>query len=378
MKNKRVPEIRFIGFNGEWVERKLGEVSTFINGRAYKQHELLYSGEYKVLRVGNFYTNDSWYFSNLELDDKYYAVSGDLLYTWSATFGPHIWYGDKVIYHYHIWKVELSDKLNKQFLLQLLEYDKAQITSDKNGSTLVHITKKGMEEKKVLFPMIDEQTKVGNFFKQLDESIALHQKELTSYRQTKQGFLQKMFPKGGESVPEIRFPGFTGDWALRKISEIGNISVGGDVDKEKLIEVGKYPVLANSLSNDGIVGYYNNYKSVAPAVTITGRGDVGHAKARHINFTAVVRLLVLKPSDGFNVDFLESAINNIDIWVESTGVPQLTAPQLGNYNVYIPSNEEQAQIGNFFKQLDDLIALHQRELEALEETKKAFLQKMFV
>ena len=103
------PEIRFPGFTGAWEQRKLGEIATFINGRAYSQPELLSSGKYKVLRVGNFYTNDSWYYSDLELGEKYYADYGDLLYTWSATFGPHIWLGDRVIYHYHIWKINLSD-----------------------------------------------------------------------------------------------------------------------------------------------------------------------------------------------------------------------------------------------------------------------------
>ena len=102
------PEIRFPGFTGAWEQRKLGEIATFINGRAYSQPELLSSGKYKVLRVGNFYTNDSWYYPDLELGEKYYADYGDLLYTWSATFGPHIWLGDRVIYHYHIWKINLS------------------------------------------------------------------------------------------------------------------------------------------------------------------------------------------------------------------------------------------------------------------------------
>lgn len=188
-----VPEVRFPGFTGEWEEFKLREVATFINGRAYKQNELLNSGKYKVLRVGNLYTNDFWYYSDLELGEKYYAEKGDLLYTWSATFGPHIWYGDKVIYHYHIWKMDLSDNLDKQFTIQLLEYDKARILSDKNGSTMVHITKKGMEEKKVLLPSIEEQIKIGNFFKQLDDTIALHQRELDALKETKKAFLQKMF-----------------------------------------------------------------------------------------------------------------------------------------------------------------------------------------
>lgn len=170
--------MHYFDFHYSWEQRKLGDIATFINGRAYSQEELLSSGKYKVLRVGNFYTNDSWYYSDLELDDKYYAEEGDLLYTWSATFGPHIWRGDKVIYHYHIWKVELSEHLEKRFAVQLLEQDKATILSDKNGSTMVHITKAGMEEKIVLIPKnVNEQAKIGAYLDELDNLITLHQRK---------------------------------------------------------------------------------------------------------------------------------------------------------------------------------------------------------
>ncbi|BBA47127.1 restriction endonuclease S subunit [Bifidobacterium bifidum LMG 13195] len=125
------PQYKCINYTPAWEQRKLGEVAHFINGRAYSQNELLFSGKYPVLRVGNFYTNDSWYYSDLELEDKNYAYEGDLLYTWSATFGPHIWHGNKVIYHYHIWKVQLEAALEKLFAFQLLERDKERILSDK-------------------------------------------------------------------------------------------------------------------------------------------------------------------------------------------------------------------------------------------------------
>ena len=188
------PEIRFKGFTDPWEQRKLGEVATFINGRAYSQPELLSSGKYKVLRVGNFYTNDSWYYSDLELGEKYYADYGDLLYTWSATFGPHIWLGDRVIYHYHIWKINLSDQLEKQFAVQLLEQDRANILSSKNGSTMVHITKEGMEQKDVIIPpSTKEQQEIGAFFLQLDNLITLHQRELEKLQNIKKSMLEKMF-----------------------------------------------------------------------------------------------------------------------------------------------------------------------------------------
>lgn len=176
--------------------------------------------------------------------------------------------------------------------------------------------------------------------------------------------------------PQLRFEGFTDDWEERKLSTESTITAGGDIDKSKLKEFGEYPIFANALTNDGIVGYYDSYYRVeAPAVTVTGRGDVGHAKARKVNFTPVVRLLAVKSNH--DVDFLENAINNHKVLVESTGVPQLTAPQLGNYKIFFPTGEEQEKIGSFFKQLDDTIALHQHKLDLLKEQKKGFLQKMF-
>mgnify|MGYP000962279103 FL=1 len=189
-----IPEVRFKGFTDAWEQRKFGEIMTFLNGRAYKQDELLGDGKYKVLRVGNFYTNDSWYYSNLELDDKFYATNGDLLYTWSATFGPHIWKGEKVIYHYHIWKLVLQDKIDKLFALQLLEVDKANIMSDKNGSTMVHITKQGMENKQTILPIsLNEQKQIAKFLSSMDKLITLHQRKLDHLQLQKKALLQQMF-----------------------------------------------------------------------------------------------------------------------------------------------------------------------------------------
>ncbi|MGI2133011.1 restriction endonuclease subunit S [Shewanella baltica] len=188
-----IPEIRFKGFSGKWEEIELSDEVTFINGRAYSQEELLEKGKYTVLRVGNFYTNSSWYYSDLELGDKYYANNGDLLYTWSASFGPHIWNGDKVIYHYHIWKLELSESIDKLFLLHLLDYDRVKILSGSNGSTMIHITKSAMEAKKVFIPKKDEQIVIGNYFQKLDALINQHQQQINKLNNIKQAFLSKMF-----------------------------------------------------------------------------------------------------------------------------------------------------------------------------------------
>ncbi|EKQ20390.1 EcoKI restriction-modification system protein HsdS [Lacticaseibacillus paracasei] len=184
---------RFKGYSDPWEKRKLGELAEFINGRAYKQDELLASGKYPVLRVGNFYTNDNWYYSDLELPEKYYAEKGDLLYTWSATFGPHIWIGPKVIYHYHIWKVALKNLFEKDFALQFFEADRVRLLNSTNGSTMIHVTKKDMESKGILLPDISEQRNIGEFLRKADDLIAATQSRLSSLELLKKALLQALF-----------------------------------------------------------------------------------------------------------------------------------------------------------------------------------------
>ena len=147
------------GVEVEW--KPLGEVARFINGRAYKKPELLEQGKYPVLRVGNFFTNENWYYSDLELDEDKYCDNGDLLYAWSASFGPRIWEGGKVIYHYHIWKVIPNvNQVLKKFLFYLLEWDtKALQGEHATGSTMMHVSKGAIESRLVPIPCPDNPEK---------------------------------------------------------------------------------------------------------------------------------------------------------------------------------------------------------------------------
>ncbi len=167
-------------------------------------------------------------------------------------------------------------------------------------------------------------------------------------------------------------------WEQRKLGEEAiEILAGGDIEKEKVVYDSGYPIYANALTNDGLVGYYTDYYRVeAPAVTVTGRGEVGHAQARSQNFTPIVRLLAIRSKH--DCYFLENAINNYKTIVESTGVPQLTVPQLSAYKLCFPLNiEEEKRISICFQNLDTLITLHQRKLEHLKLKKKSLLQKLF-
>lgn len=181
-----------------------------------------------------------------------------------------------------------------------------------------------------------------------------------------------------KKTPQVRFKGYNDAWEQRKLGDICiEMLAGGDVDKEKIVEQGKYPVIANALTNEGVVGFYEHeYRVKAPAVTITGRGDVGHAKARKVDFTPVVRLLAIRTNH--DVDFIENAINTLEVMVESTGVPQLTVPQLGKYELFIPPTiAEERIIGAYLRQLDYLITLHQRKYDKLINVKKAMFEKLF-
>ena len=145
-----------------WEEKKLKEICRVINGRAYSKDEMLKQGKYRLLRVGNFFTNDNWYYSDLELEEEKYCDNGDLLYAWSASFGPRIWDGEKVIYHYHIWKMVCSSDIDKYFLCYWLDSNelKRQIMTNLHGATMAHITKGIIEAAHVGFPPLAEQLSI--------------------------------------------------------------------------------------------------------------------------------------------------------------------------------------------------------------------------
>lgn len=178
--------------------------------------------------------------------------------------------------------------------------------------------------------------------------------------------------------PKVRFKGFEGEWQNHKLAEKEfDIIAGGDINRSLLHNTGKYPVIANALTDGGILGFYEkSYKVEGPAVTITGRGDVGIAIARHYSFTPVVRLLSLKSSH--NVDFLANAINCCKVAQESTGVPQLTTAKLQEYSIAIPKNfKEEDSIGCFFTSLDSLIIASNSYIASLKKLKTASLISMF-
>ena len=188
-----------------------------------------------------------------------------------------------------------------------------------------------------------------------------------------------------QTKPKLRFKDKNGntypEWEIVTLGDIFNISAGGDIKKnnctKEKTDLNIYPVYANALTNDGLYGYTNSYKVKSPAITITGRGDVGHAVSRKEPFYPIVRLLVLQPNIELNTDFYTSAINRTKIFVESTGVPQLTSPQVAKVKLFAPCLEEQEKIAGFLSKVDELINECESEVKDLEEQKKGLMQKIF-
>lgn len=342
---KNVPALRFKGFSDDWEKRKLGELAEFINGRAYKQDELLASGKYPVLRVGNFYTNDKWYYSNLELPEKYYAEEGDLLYTWSATFGPHIWIGPRVIYHYHIWKVALKNIFEKDFALQFFEADRVRLLNSTNGSTMIHVTKKDMESKGVLLPDVYEQRTIGDLLKRVDHLIAATQHRINAFEEIKEASPQHLF------VQEWKFRGHSSPWKQVKLGEIA--------DFERAKNGNVYPAGTSTLQ-----------------ISAT-RGQIGyleHAGTIESKYAAII------PMAGLNPRYLNIILKkNIDEFM-CKYMAGLNIPlnDLRHFPVEICNHETQEAVARVVMLIDEKKAGAEHELAYLLELKQALLQRMML
>lgn len=408
MENKNVPSIRFKGFIDDWEQRKLGEAVTFLNGRAYKQKELLDKGKYRVLRVGNFNTNDFWYYSDLELEDNKYANKGDLLYLWATNFGPEIWKEERVIYHYHIWKLDINDvNLDKNYLYTWLITDKERIKQTTNGTTMVHITKGGMEERLFQNPTnIDEQIKIGNLFEQLDESIALQECELELLKLIKKGFLQQLFTVKDEKYPNLRFANFLEKWEQRKLGEFYYFKNG--LNKEKgffgkgtpiinFTDVfhnrGLFSSMLNgkvTLSNSEIERYKVEkgdlfFTRTSETIEEIGMNSVMLEDVKETVFSGFVlrgRAIEKEPLNNLFKKYVFSThiFRNEMIKKSSMTTRALTSGTALKemFFSYPADKDEQEKIGSLLTMLENKINFHEQQVKKLKKIKKSFLQKMFI
>ena len=233
-------EIPFELPNG-WEWCRLGEVGELINGRAYKKEELLKTGKYRVLRVGNLFTNNEWFYSNLELPKEKYCQAGDLLYAWSASFGPYIWNGPKTIFHYHIWNVIYNQSIvTRDYLYYFLELDKSRIRNSTTGTTMIHISMENMNPRFIPLPPLAEQQRIVAKIEELMplvEQYGKAQSELnklnTNIReQLKKSILQ--YAIEGKLVPQCEEDGTAEDLLQEIQAEKQRLYAEGKLKKKDL------------------------------------------------------------------------------------------------------------------------------------------------
>ena len=404
--SKKSPQLRFEGFTDDWEERKLKDVLDISKTKNKAQQY----GKVDVLSVSrevgtvNQIKYQGRSFAGSDLSNYKVVQGGELIYTKSPLKGAP--YG---IFQVATIKGILSplyavytstDKAYTPFVAMALKNDNiathylAPLVT-KGAKNTINVTDEGALEGKIQFPSILEQKQIFIFFKQLDDTIALHQRKLDLLKEQKKGYLQKMFPKNGAKVPELRFAGFADDWEERKLSSMTNYK-NGKSHEDKQSTSGKLELInLNSISISGGLKHSGKFIDEADDTLqkddlVMILSDVGHGDLlgrvalipKDDRFVLNQRVALLRPNTTADPQFLFSYINAHQYYfkAQGAGMSQLNISKgsVENFISFVPIIEEQKKIGAFFKQIDDTIALHQRKLDLLKEQKKGFLQKMFV
>lgn len=378
-----VPKLRFKEFNEEWEEKTFKELTKINQGL-----QIPISDRYLEQVENSFF-----YITNEFLKDgsknKYFIKNPpesvlckeeDILMTRTGNTGQ-VATNITGAFHNNFFKIKYSKDLNKNFLVEFLRLESTQnmILRYAGTSTIPDLNHGDFYRLKINLPSKQEQEKIALFFTSIDTKIEQLSKKEELLQQYKKGVMQKIFNQ------EIRFKADDGsefcEWEEKKLGQIGKFHAGGDLtklnySKEKSNEY-VYPIYANG-SGEGLYGYATTFQYKSNCVTVSGRGTLGHANLRKENFNAIVRLIVIEPKSNICGNFLKEAINRINFSIESTGVPQLTIPQISLYKVFLPCLEEQNKIANFLSAIDSKIEQVQKQLNSTKEFKKALLQQMFI
>ncbi|EST89785.1 hypothetical protein T233_01178 [Vagococcus lutrae LBD1] len=365
------PKIRFKGYTDEWQQRKLGEIAEIIMGQSPKGENYTENPDDHILVQGNADMKNGRVVPRVWTTQiTKQANPEDIILSVRAPVGDV----GKTDFNVVLGRGVAAIKGN-EFIYQNLKKMKETgfWTRFSTGSTFESINSTDLKDALLLLPSNEEQIEIGNFFKQLDDTIALHQRKLEALEKTKKSFLQKMFPKKDETKPEIRFAGFTDDWEQRKLGEIIQVNSGKDYKHLKEGEIPVYGTGGYMLSVDEALSYKD-------AIGLGRKGTINNPYLLKAPFWTVDTLFYSVPINNNDLLFINTLFQNIN-WKkydESTGVPSLSKNSIVKIEKKVPSIKEQEKIGLFFLKLSDNIALHHRQLEVLKNMKTSFLQKMYI
>ena len=369
-----VPEIRFKGFTDDWEQRKFNDIATR-ESAVRKSSPDCPSIEYEDVVAEAGILNKDIRLKDSEKNgiifDGSQVLYGKLrpyLHNWHNPDFEGVAVGD--------WWVLKPIHVDKSFLYRLIQTQKFDdIANQSSGSKMPRADWNLVSNSEFSIPpLIDEQVRIGTYFNDLDNLITLHQRKLEKLKLVKKSMLEKMFPKNGSSVPEIRFKGFTDDWEQRKlIDEVASIDTGKSNFTPQ--ESGQYEILGST----SVIGYDDTYDYEGDFL-LTAR--VGANAGELYRYSGKVKIsdntVFIK---GEQLDFVYYALLHFDIKRLSfgTGQPLVKASELKVQEIMMPVEDtERTVIGEYFANLDNLITLHQRKVEKLKILKKSMLEKMFV
>lgn len=400
MRKMKDSGIEWIGqIPSDWKCCKQKYLITLLNGRAYKDSEFEEDGKYKILRVGNLFTNPVWYSSSLELEPNKYCQDGDLLYSWSMSYAPVIWHGEKVIYHYHIWKTVLSEKISKMFAYYYLISLTNALQAEIHETTMGFITMGVMNNAYIAFPPLAEQQKIADFLDEkcgeIDSIRSDVQREIDILNDYKKSVITEAVTKGLDPKVKLKDSGIK--WV-------------GKIPEHWLVEKGKYllrylqkPVKSDdgviTCFRDGEVTLRSNrredgftmadkeigYQGIdAGDLVVHGMdgfaGAIGISDSRG-KASPVLNVLDSKQNKRYLMYYLRSMAHSNVFVAIATGIRvrscDLRWNKLAELLYPVPPIDEQNKIVNHIDstliQTDGIIADKQRQLETLDEYKKSLI-----
>lgn len=382
------PKLRFPEFIGNWKQYKISEVGNIVTGSTPKTSiNENYGGDFLFVSPadiqGNRYVDKTITTLTKKGFDQGRKIreKASLFVSIGSTIGKVAQTHQELTTNQQINAVEPYNNFDDDFIFTSLENVAANIKAIASNQAVPIVNKTTFGNVEIRVPSeLVEQQKIGSLFAELDTLIQSAEKELKGYRELKQGMLQKMFPKKGETVPEIRFPEFDGSWELCKISELCSVATGKSNTQDK-VEDGKYPFYVRSPIVERSTKYLYDEEAVITVGDGVGTGKVFHyVNGKYDLHQRCYRMYGF--SDKLNAHYFYYVFSRlfykrVKSMTAKTSVDSVRMEMIADMKIPVPTIEEQIKIGTYFDNLDNLIALQQKEIDGYKELKKGLLQQMF-
>ena len=391
---KLVPKRRFEGFAKVWEQYKLEDLAEISTGYAFSSNQFNSNGKYLVVTNKNIQDQDKGipsFGDRIDIHDndmiEKFKLNGiNVLVTMDGVnIGETGKYkNDKAVLAQRVGRLN-SDSI--EFIYQITKLKKFRLEMNRIsvGNAIKHISLRQIADYSFLAPtLIEEQQKMGEFFKVLDERIANQERKIAKVKALKSAYLTEMFPQEGDTIPRRRFEGFKEKWVRRRVGEIFQVTRGNVLSTTKITKKqskkSRYPVYSSQTQNNGLLGYYSDYLFDTAITWTTDGANAGTVNYREGKFYSTNVNGVLISKEGYACKAV-AEILDLEAWkhVSKVGNPKLMNNVMSSIEILIPNNIKELELLSlFFKNLDDQITTEEKKLEKLKQMKEAYLEEMFV